>query len=155
MTTLQIVTSPITATQFLRCLMRVLVVDDDRSNCLVQVRLLEIAGYEAFCCHDGADAMEVIERLRPDVILLDLCMPQMDGFAVVEELNHNFDMRPKCLIAVTGLTTEEAKHKASELGFDYYLLKPVEWSRLSSILQHVALGRRDSESERRPVVRVS
>ena len=117
--------------------MRVLVVDDDRSTCLMQSRLLELAGYEAFCCHDGADAMEVIERLRPDVILLDLCMPQMDGFAVAEELNDNPDMRPRCLIAATSLVREEAKQKASELGFDHYLLKPVDWPQLSSILEQV------------------
>ena len=116
--------------------MKVLCVDDDRVNCEMQQRLLQYAGYEAFCCHDGADAMEVIERLKPEVILLDLCMPQMDGFAVAEELLHNPDMRPRCLIAITGLATPDAQEKAQSMGFNHYLLKPVEWSKLSAILEH-------------------
>lgn len=118
--------------------MQILVVEDDRSTRELQKRLLQKSGYEASYCYNGVDAMELIERPRPDVILLDILLPQMDGFAVAEVLKHNSELRPQCLISVTGLVQDRAKQKAAELGFDHCLLQPVEWPKLSAILQEAA-----------------
>jgi two-component system CheB/CheR fusion protein len=115
---------------------RILVVDDLQAAVTSQVTLLRMHGYEADGCDCGADAMDAIERLRPDVVLLDLGMPQMSGYDVAEELRDNPDLRPKCLVALTGYGHDSDREHTRRAGFDFHLLKPVAWNELKTLLDH-------------------
>lgn len=115
--------------------MRVLVADDDRGNVELQVRLLQREGHHAFRCYHGADVMEMVERLRPDVLLLDLAMPDLSGYEIAEELRLNPDLRPECVIAVTGYDRDSDRARTAEAGFDHHLVKPVSWDQLQAVLE--------------------
>jgi CheY-like chemotaxis protein len=91
--------------------------------------------------------MEMIERLRPDVVLLDLSMPQMTGYDIAEELLQNSDLKPRCLIAVTGYGQQDDRAKTALAGFDYHLLKPIVWEELETILERHCLPHSLQESD--------
>jgi len=117
--------------------MLVLVADDHPDVAHLQATLLKQNGYETEVCVHGNQVMEAIERTRPDVVLLDLTMPGMDGFDVAEELEINADLRPTLLVAVTGHHDEMMRKRTRDAGFDHHLLKPVSWSDLAPLLESV------------------
>jgi DNA-binding response OmpR family regulator len=117
----------------------VLVVDDDRDTVETLALLLKANGYDSYGCHYSKDVMANVEKIRPDVVLLDLAMPGMSGYDIAEELRDNSDLRPKMVIAVTGYGQERDRQKTKEAGFDDHILKPFEWRELESrldLLQH-------------------
>ena len=118
--------------------MQILVVDNDRDTSLSLVRLLRQLGYAAEGCTESSEALEMIERLRPAVIMLDLAMPTITGLDIAEELQHNPDLRPRLLIAVTGYESAELRAKTRALGFDHYFLKPLELPRLRGVIETAA-----------------
>jgi CheY-like chemotaxis protein len=69
--------------------------------------------------------MDMVERLRPEIIVLDLTMPGMSGFDIAEEITHNTDLRPKPLIAVTADGSESSREKTAQHGFDRHFVKPI------------------------------
>ena len=88
-----------------------LVVDDDPNVVSLVRQLLEDTSYEVSAAADGQEALEAIARRRPDVVLLDLLMPRLDGFGVIEGLRENPDTRdlPVIVLTAKSLTTEERK----------------------------------------------
>ena len=116
--------------------MRVLVVDDQEVLVKALALLLRQWGFEVLECSDSADCLEMIERLRPDVVLLDLLMPQLSGFDIAEELQRNPDLQPLRLIAVTGHDTPEHRQKTRALGFDFHLAKPIDLEMLRAALNY-------------------
>jgi PAS domain S-box-containing protein len=121
---------------------RILVVDDNRDAATSLATLLEITGHETFTAHDGPTALEAIERHRPDVVLLDIGLPRLNGYEVcrrVRELPWGEDVT---LIALTGWGQEEDRRKSHEAGFDGHLVKPVEYAALVSLLDSVVAARK-------------
>lgn len=114
--------------------MRVLVVDDQVVLVKALASVLRQWGFEVLECSDSADCLDMIERLRPDVVLLDLLMPQMSGFDIAAEMRRNPDLRPSRLIAVTGHDTPEHRQKTHALGFDFHLAKPIDLQMLRAAL---------------------
>jgi CheY-like chemotaxis protein len=114
--------------------MRILVADDLSDAAETQALLLRLSGHESHVCLHGNEVMEMVERIRPEALLLDLCMPGMDGFDVIDELAQNADLRPQLVVAVTGATDSETRDRTERAGFDYYLAKPVYWPELQAIL---------------------
>jgi CheY-like chemotaxis protein len=114
---------------------RVLVVDDDADHANTLGILLGEHGYTTYVCLDAKECMAVVERLRPQVILLDLSMPGMSGFDVAYEMQHNLDLRPARLVAVTGHGQDSDRQKTKLCGFDHHLLKPVDFQDLEAILR--------------------
>ena len=116
---------------------RVLVVDNlaDAADCLAM--LLELWGYDTQVCYDGYAALDLVRTYRPQVVLLDVGMPGLDGFEVARRLRD----RPECvstaLIAITGYADANNRSRAREAGFDHYLLKPVEPDFLQELLEGV------------------
>jgi len=102
---------------------KVLIVDDNDSAASGIGRLLEIQGHEALYAYDGEQALELAAAKSPDIILLDLDLPDMDGYQVAAKL-HAREYKGR-LIALTGLSTADAKTKGVAAGFEQYLLKPV------------------------------
>jgi len=108
--------------------LRVLVIDDDVDVATVMGRLMNECGCESYVCVHPKDSMSKVEELRPDVVLLDLCMPGMTGFDIAREIQHNPDLRPLRLVAVTGNCTEPDRQQTSATGFDAHLQKPVNFA---------------------------
>jgi PAS domain S-box-containing protein len=120
---------------------RVLVVDDNLDAATSLATLLQITGHETFTAHDGPTAFEAIKKHRPDVVLLDIGLPGMNGYEVcrrVRELPWGQDVT---LIALTGWGQEEDRRKSHEAGFDGHLVKPVEYAGLVALLDALAAAR--------------
>ncbi|HWA99803.1 MAG TPA: response regulator [Pirellulales bacterium] len=120
----------------------VLVIDDQTDSADTLARLLRAHHFAASTCTYSKDCMSRVESSHPDVILLDLAMPGMDGFNIADELRQNPDLRPKLLIAVTGLADEDDKQRTREAGFDFHLVKPVMWDQLEPLLVQATDERR-------------
>jgi CheY-like chemotaxis protein len=110
--------------------LRVLCVDDNQESARSIALVLEQAGFEVRVCHDGASAQAVAEGFRPDVCLIDLEMPGMDGDELAARLRQRAGGQPVRCIALTGLWDIGAQHRTGNAGFAGHLVKPVEPARL-------------------------
>jgi DNA-binding response OmpR family regulator len=123
----------------------VLAVDDDPDLLLLLRSMVEGDGYRAILASDGRMALELIAEEQPDVICLDLMMPVMDGWGVLEELNGRTDPPP--VIVLSAKTAEEDIVRAFELGASAYVFKPFDPSTLvdtiRSILEETPAERRE------------
>ena len=97
--------------------------------------MLELEGHEVHRAHDGLEAIECCERFRPDVALLDIGMPRMNGFEAARRIRALDPERGVRLIALTGWGQPEDRRRASEAGFDHHLVKPVDFAELVRVLQ--------------------
>ena len=102
--------------------------------------LLRLAGQDVRTAYDGAAALTAAKEFRPDLVLLDIGMPGMDGYQVAQRLRKELNFRDQVLVALTGWGQEEDRRRSEEAGFDRHLVKPVETSVLMELLRE--LGRR-------------
>jgi CheY-like chemotaxis protein len=118
--------------------LRIVVVDDLADATDALARLLAMHGYSVRTAYDGLAALAVAAEFRPHAMLLDIGLPQCDGYQVATSLRQLCQMQSLCLIAVSGYGTEAYKEQSSRAGFDFHLLKPVSFAQLSAILQRRA-----------------
>src|SRR5690606_13916164 len=102
----------------------VLVVDDNRDGAEMLQLLLEADGFTVALAYDGAQAVASVSRKVPDVILMDIGMPGMDGYEAMRRIRDLPDGRRILAIALTGWGQDTAKQQAVEAGFDHHLVKP-------------------------------
>jgi DNA-binding response OmpR family regulator len=122
-------------------LARVLTVDDRPETAKILARILEVSGFEPHVATSGAEALEIYAAARPHVVLLDLGMPDMDGFEVCRRIRQSPDSAAVLIVIVSGYDQEEQKVKAIEAGANYYLVKPVDAANLVTLIeQHVTEG---------------
>jgi len=117
---------------------RVLVVDDEPQNRRFLRRILEPIGYEVSEAPDGEEALASIGKEAPDIVLLDIQMPRMDGYTVCRTLKHDSKTRLIPVVIVTSLDQIPDKVKAVELGADDYLCKPVNITELTTRVKSLA-----------------
>ena len=113
---------------------RILVVDDNEDSAESLTMLLRLQGHLVESAHDGPRALEAAERFQPDVILLDIGMPGMNGYEVARRLRQMPAGQRALLVALTGWGQEDDKRRAVAAGFDHHLTKPVDPARLSEVL---------------------
>jgi PAS domain S-box-containing protein len=113
---------------------RILVADDNRDNAQSLAMLLQLQGNEVETVYDGLEAVEAVERYHPDVVLLDIGMPKMDGYAACRLIREQPGGRDIRIIALTGWGQDEDRRKSKEAGFDDHLVKPVAPATLLSAL---------------------
>jgi PAS domain S-box-containing protein len=113
---------------------RVLVVDDNKDSAASMGMLLKFLGTDVQVAYDGATALATIERYRPDVVLLDIGMPGMDGFEVARQVRQRAEFDSIMLIALTGWGQAEDRHRTQTAGFDHHLVKPADITALQSLL---------------------
>ena len=118
-----------------------LVVDDYVDATRALERLLAVMGHEVIIAHDGKSGIELAERVRPDVILLDIGLPEMDGYSVARHLRSLPSMAATRIIALTGYGAERARQTVREAGFDLHLVKPVDADELEAALCAAPSGR--------------
>ena len=114
--------------------LRIVVIDDDPDTTDTLVWLLQMDGHEVTGLYGGQDAVEKACAFDPDVILLDLAMPDANGYELARRIREREEGKDLLLIAVTGYAEETDRALAIEAGFDHYLVKPIEFSALSQLL---------------------
>ena len=114
--------------------LHVLIVDDDRDTADSMAMLLALCGYAASAAYDGETALALAAAGPPDVVLLDLAMPGLDGFAVARALRRMESTRGALLIAVSGRAEPVYAARALEAGCDCHLSKPAEFDELLELL---------------------
>ncbi len=113
---------------------RVLIVEDNVDAAESLSMLLELFGHQVHVAHNGADALEVIGRQPPDVVIVDIGLPGMDGYEVARRIRALPTARTTVLIALTGYGQDEDKQHARAAGFDYHLTKPVDLDALQRLV---------------------
>jgi CheY-like chemotaxis protein len=113
--------------------LRVLVVDDNVDSAEMLQVLLGSMGHDAQLAHDGKSAIAAAAAQKPQVVLLDIGLPDMDGYEVARQIRARQD-GPMRLIALTGWSQDDTREKARDAGFDHHLTKPTEPDALERLL---------------------
>jgi PAS domain S-box-containing protein len=116
------------------CKRRVLVVDDNENAATVLAMLLAALGHEVRTAFDGLSAIDIGEEFRPEIILLDIGMPQLNGYETARRIREKAWGRQVVLAALTGWGQEEDKRRTREAGFNHHFVKPIEASVLRKLL---------------------
>jgi len=114
------------------------VVDDNSDAAEMLAMLLQAAGHDVAVANSGDAALEISAATPPDVCLLDIGLPDMDGRDLARRLRARPQTMRAALIAITGYGQDNDRQSALEAGFDHYLVKPVDPSRLTSLVNHLA-----------------
>jgi signal transduction histidine kinase/ActR/RegA family two-component response regulator len=113
---------------------RILVVDDNRDSADSSAVWLKLLGAEVNLTYDGPSALEAIDSFRPDVVLLDIGLPGMDGYEVARRIRKRPELAHVTLIAITGWGQAEDRARTRAAGFQHHLVKPADPSKLQSLL---------------------
>jgi PAS domain S-box-containing protein len=117
--------------------LRVLVVDDNVDTVASLAMLLKANGHDVRTAHDGPATLEAARDYRPDMVLLDIGLPGMNGFEVAKRLRHQPNLSNVVLVAMTGYGQETDRQRSQEAGFDHHLVKPADFGKVQQILATV------------------
>jgi CheY-like chemotaxis protein len=117
---------------------RILVVDDNHDSALSLAMLLSIMGHDTRTAHDGESAVATAESFLPDVVLLDIGLPKLNGYEVAQRIREQAWGKSMFLIAVTGWGQEEDRQRSEEVGLNVHMVKPVEADALEKLLAELA-----------------
>ena len=113
---------------------RILVVDDLQASAETLTTLLEMEGFEVRMAHDGQEALSIAREFRPNVVLLDIGLPGMNGFEVAHGLRKQPESQEALLIALTGYGEAESRSRSAQAGFDFHMVKPADVNLLLTML---------------------
>ena len=116
---------------------RVLVVNDYPDNVESMALLLRLCGHEVEVALGGAAALRVAQAQQPDAVLLDISMPDLDGYQVARQLRAMFRDKRLLLVALTALGFEEDRRRCEEAGFDLHLVKPADPLEIEHLLREL------------------
>ena len=113
---------------------RILVVDDNRVSADSLARLLKLTGNETHTAYNGLEAVQAAATLRPDVVLLDIGLPKLNGYEVARRIREQPWGKTMVMVALTGWGQEEDRRKSSESGFNGHMVKPIDHAELMKLL---------------------
>jgi len=119
---------------------RILVVDDNRDSAESLAILLQLTGNETHTAYDGLEAVEAAATFKPEVVLLDIGLPKMNGFEAARKIREQPWGKTMVLVALTGWGQDEDRQKSREAGFDGHLVKPVDHAALTKLLAELGAG---------------
>lgn len=119
---------------------RILVVDDNRDGATSLAEMLGIMGNETQTAFDGVEAVAVAEAFKPDVILMDIGMPKLNGYEACHRIREQPWGRNMVIVAQTGWGQDDDKLKSQDAGFDFHLIKPVDPAALEKMLAELQTG---------------
>ena len=111
-----------------------LIVDDNRDSAISLSKLLTLSGYRVEIANDGPEAVTIAQQRRPEIVLLDIGLPGMDGFQVARLIRATDPDRLVRLVAVSGYGREHDRARSRESGIDHHLVKPIDFDQLLRIL---------------------
>ncbi len=125
--------------------LRLLIVDDNRDAAVTLGKLLgKLGGHEVRVAHDGPEALQIAEAFEPEVVLLDIGLPGMDGYEVARRLRASAQCGNALLIALTGWGQQEDYRRSRDAGFDHHLVKPVDSDVIEDLIASARLATRSS-----------
>ncbi|MGY6276470.1 PAS domain S-box protein [Methylomonas sp. MgM2] len=130
---------------------RILVVDDNRDVNESLALLLESEGHQVLTAFDGISALEIARTERPDIILMDIGLPGMDGYAVAQALRQHHELERTMLIALTGYGQPDDRKKSGASGFDEHLVKPIDMEKFRKLLANYPTTRTVGWVEQREI----
>lgn len=113
---------------------RILVVDDNMDSADSLGMLLRLKGNQIRTAHDGLEAVEAAETFRPELVLLDIGLPKLNGYQVAQRIRQQPWSRDVILVALTGWGQDEDRRRSQEAGFDFHIVKPVELPAIEELL---------------------
>ncbi|MFO0910870.1 MAG: ATP-binding protein [Isosphaeraceae bacterium] len=113
---------------------RILVVDDNADTAAAMVQLLSMLGNHVISADNGPEALDSAHAFHPDLILLDIGLPGMDGYQVAQALRKDASLDQTVIIAVSGYGQEDDRRRSQAAGFDHHLVKPVDFDQLLSLI---------------------
>ena len=119
---------------------RILVVEDNMDNYELVRYVLERAGYDVFLAVNGRDGVDAARAQKPDLILMDLGLPEMDGWNAIEKLKSDDEMKNIPLYALTAHTLPRDRKRALKAGVDGYVSKPINMKRFVDIIEEALLA---------------
>jgi CheY-like chemotaxis protein len=119
---------------------RILIVDDNRDSADSLGMLLSMMGNKVYTAQDGLEAVGAAAAFRPDVVLLDIGLPKLNGYEACRRIREQEGGERMLLVALTGWGKEEDRQRSKEAGFDHHLTKPVEFTALQKLLAESNLG---------------
>jgi len=122
---------------------RVLLVEDNKDNFELVRFLLERAGYEVLAARTGLEGLEIARREIPDLVLMDLSLPELDGWTAAQELKADKQTARIPLLAITAHTLPGDRKHALESGFDGYITKPIDIQKFDQIIAAIFQNKRD------------
>ena len=130
---------------------RALIVDDNVDAAVTLSLLLQLGGHTTSLAHNGPEALKLATEFKPDIVLLDLGLPGMDGYEVARALRSMPEVRRPVLVAVTGWGGPEDRLRSKQAGFDEHLTKPVDISMIELLLTALPVRRADGGEGSPPV----
>jgi CheY-like chemotaxis protein len=125
---------------------RILVVDDYPNAAESLARWLRRLNHEVEVAFDGLEGIEAAEKFRPEIILLDIGMPHLNGYEAAERIRQQPWSKRMVLIALTGWGQEADRERSREAGFDLHLVKPVDYAQLAAFLAEIPSGQTENAS---------
>lgn len=118
----------------------VLVVDDVNDNLILISLSLQDMGYRVLTANDGEAGVAMAKLARPDLILMDIAMPQQDGLAATRRIREEIGLADTPIVALTAFDTDGFRQAAFDAGFNGYLTKPIDFDRLRKLLEMLLSG---------------
>ncbi len=125
----------------------ILVVDDTVDNLVIISLHLQQSGYRVVTATDGDEAIKVAALTHPDLILMDISMPGLDGLGATRKIREHPTLRPVPVIAVTAFTTEGFQRAAYDAGMEGYLTKPIDFERLNDLIRSLLPVRKTDDAD--------
>lgn len=113
---------------------RILVVDDNRDAAKTMAMLLKITGNEIRIAYDGLEALETANQFQPDIILLDIGLPKLNGYEVASKIRDESWGKNMIIVALTGWGQPDDRGRSAEIGFNAHMVKPVDYDELVKLL---------------------
>ena len=120
-----------------QAMMRILVVDDHAPSAEMVAEILGLEGYEVHIAHSASEAMDEAEHFAPRVVILDIGLPDEDGFEVARKIKARAELQEIRLIALSGYGQSQYPRRAREAGFERYLVKPVDLDELLALVREL------------------
>jgi PAS domain S-box-containing protein len=114
---------------------RILIVDDNKDSAESLAMLMRLLGHDVHTAHDGEAGLHAAAQFDPDIVLLDIGLPRLDGLEVARRLRGDLGLRDALLIAMTGYGQDEDRRRSQGAGFDAHLVKPVDFNELQALLE--------------------
>jgi CheY-like chemotaxis protein len=125
---------------------KILIIEDNEQNLYLLTFIVEKHGYEVSAARDGKEGLEMAQRIKPDLILLDIQLPVMDGYAVAGELRKNKDLAGIPIVAVTSFAMMGDREKAMEAGCTGYIEKPIDPATFMARVEKYFIGKKSCDA---------